>query len=104
VRVADKFGLGKAKITMSFADWTAGKVAAATYEILIPEPDKGQPSANQDGREARKQGVKNPADSAATASPVTAAACQREVVHDSPLILPVNKRILGLRPFSEPVT
>jgi hypothetical protein len=37
VRVADKFGPGKVKITLSFAEWTAGKVAAATYEIPVPE-------------------------------------------------------------------
>ena len=36
MRVADKFGPGKVKVTMSFADWKDGKVAAATYEIDPP--------------------------------------------------------------------
>jgi hypothetical protein len=36
VRVADKFGPGKVKVTMSFADWKDGKVAAAMYEIDVP--------------------------------------------------------------------
>jgi hypothetical protein len=39
VRVGDKFGPGQVKVSMSFADWKAGKVAAATYEIPVPEPD-----------------------------------------------------------------
>jgi len=39
VRVGDKFGPGKVKVSMSFADWKVGKVAAATYEIPAPEPD-----------------------------------------------------------------
>jgi hypothetical protein len=38
VRVADKFGPGKAKVSLSFADWKAGKVAAAMYEIEVPGP------------------------------------------------------------------
>jgi hypothetical protein len=37
VRVADKFGPGKVKIALSFAEWTDGKVAAATYEMPVPE-------------------------------------------------------------------
>jgi hypothetical protein len=37
VRVADKCGQGKIKVSMSFADWKAGQVAAATYEIAAPE-------------------------------------------------------------------
>jgi len=40
VRVADKFGPGKTKVRMSFADWKDGKVAEATYEIPAPEPAK----------------------------------------------------------------
>jgi hypothetical protein len=40
VRVADKFGPGKVKVRMSFADWKAGKVAEAAYEIPAPEPEK----------------------------------------------------------------
>jgi hypothetical protein len=40
VRVGDKVGAGKVKVSMSFADWKAGRVAAATYEIPIPEPDR----------------------------------------------------------------
>jgi hypothetical protein len=39
VRVGDKFGPGKVKISMSFEEWKAGQVAAATYEIEVPEPD-----------------------------------------------------------------
>lgn len=39
MRVADKFGPGKAKVRLSFADWKAGEVAAATYEIPVPGPD-----------------------------------------------------------------
>jgi hypothetical protein len=37
VRVEEKFGPGKAKVSLSFADWKAGQVAAATYEIPVPE-------------------------------------------------------------------
>jgi hypothetical protein len=37
VRVADKFGQGKAKVSLSFADWKAGRVATATYELSVPE-------------------------------------------------------------------
>lgn len=36
MRVADKFGPGKVKVTLSFADWADGKVATATYEIDAP--------------------------------------------------------------------
>jgi len=36
VRVADKVGTGKVKISMSFDDWKEGKVAPATYEIDVP--------------------------------------------------------------------
>jgi hypothetical protein len=39
VRVAEKFGKGKAKVSMSFADWKDGHVAAATYEIALPAPE-----------------------------------------------------------------
>jgi hypothetical protein len=38
VRVADKYGPGKVKVTLSFADWKEGKVEAATYELPVPEP------------------------------------------------------------------
>jgi hypothetical protein len=37
VRVPDEAGLGIAKMTMSFDDWKAGKVAPATVEIPIVE-------------------------------------------------------------------
>jgi hypothetical protein len=40
VRVADKFGPGNVKVTLSFADWKEGKVAAATYELPDPVPTK----------------------------------------------------------------
>jgi hypothetical protein len=40
VRVEDKFGPGKVKVTMSFDEWADGKVAAATYELPVPEPEK----------------------------------------------------------------
>jgi hypothetical protein len=36
VRVDDKFGPGKVKVSMSFAEWKEGKVAYATYEIDLP--------------------------------------------------------------------
>jgi hypothetical protein len=39
VRVGDKIGAGKVKISMSFAEWKAGEVAAATYEIPVPQSD-----------------------------------------------------------------
>jgi hypothetical protein len=39
VRVG-KFGPGKAKVRMSFADWKDGHVAEASYEIPAPEPEK----------------------------------------------------------------
>jgi hypothetical protein len=39
VRVAEKFGMGKVKVSMSFADWKAGHVAAATYEVPLPPPE-----------------------------------------------------------------
>jgi hypothetical protein len=37
VRVGDKFGPGKVKVSLSFADWKAGRVAAATFELSVPE-------------------------------------------------------------------
>jgi hypothetical protein len=40
VRVADGFGPGRVKVTMSFADWKEGKVATAAYEIPAPGPAK----------------------------------------------------------------
>jgi hypothetical protein len=40
VRVGDKLGPGKVKVSMSFADWKAGQVAAATYEMSVPESTK----------------------------------------------------------------
>ena len=39
MRVGDKVGLGKVKVSMSFADWRDGHVALATYEIPIPQID-----------------------------------------------------------------
>ncbi len=36
----EKFGPGKAKVRMSFADWKDGQVAEATYEIPAPQPEK----------------------------------------------------------------
>jgi hypothetical protein len=37
VRVADKVGPGKVKVTMSFADWKDGRVAPAMYELEQPK-------------------------------------------------------------------
>jgi hypothetical protein len=37
VRVPDEAGSGKAKVTLSFADWKEGKVAPATFEVPIVE-------------------------------------------------------------------
>jgi hypothetical protein len=39
VRVGDKIGPGKIKVSMSFASWKAGHVAPATYEIPFPTAD-----------------------------------------------------------------
>jgi hypothetical protein len=36
--VAEKFGPGRVKVTLSFADWRDGRVADATYEIDTPTP------------------------------------------------------------------
>jgi hypothetical protein len=40
VRVADKFGPGRVKVTLSFAEWAEGKVAPATYELPVPAPGR----------------------------------------------------------------
>ena len=40
MRVADKIGPGKVKVTLSFAEWKEGNVAEATYELPAPEPAK----------------------------------------------------------------
>jgi hypothetical protein len=42
VRVPDEAGNGKAKVSLSFADWKEGHVAPATFEVPIgdPEPKK----------------------------------------------------------------
>jgi hypothetical protein len=37
VRVPDEAGSGKAKVTVSFADWKEGKVVPATIEVPIGE-------------------------------------------------------------------
>jgi hypothetical protein len=39
VRVEDKFGPGKVKVTLSFDEWKDGKVAAATYELGLPKKE-----------------------------------------------------------------
>jgi hypothetical protein len=39
VRVSDEAAPGKAKITLSFADWKEGKVTPATFEVLMVEPE-----------------------------------------------------------------
>jgi len=39
VRVPDDAVQGKAKVTLSFPDWKEGKVAPATVEIPIMEPE-----------------------------------------------------------------
>jgi hypothetical protein len=37
VRVPAEAGTGKAKVTVSFADWKEGKVEPVTYEIEVTE-------------------------------------------------------------------
>jgi hypothetical protein len=46
VRVPDEASSGKAKVTLSFAEWKEGKVAPASFEIPIvePEPKKQEPT------------------------------------------------------------
>lgn len=39
MRVPDEAGAGKAKVTLSFADWKGGKVSPATFEVAIVDPD-----------------------------------------------------------------
>jgi hypothetical protein len=39
VRVPDEVGNGKAKVTISFEGWEEGRVAPATFEIPITEPE-----------------------------------------------------------------
>jgi len=39
VRVPDEAGNGKAKVTLSFADWKEGHVAPATFEVPIVPAD-----------------------------------------------------------------
>jgi hypothetical protein len=41
VRVPLETGLGKAKVTVSFPDWKAGKVSPVTFELQIVESEKG---------------------------------------------------------------
>jgi len=40
VRVPDEAGEGKAKVTLSFSEWKAGKVAPVTLELPIVKPDR----------------------------------------------------------------
>jgi hypothetical protein len=39
VRVPAEAGGGKAKVTVSFPEWDAGKVAPATVEFSVAKPD-----------------------------------------------------------------
>ena len=39
MRVPEEAGKGKAKVTVSFADWKEGRVSAATFEVPIVDPD-----------------------------------------------------------------
>ena len=39
MRVPEGAGKGKAKATLSFPDWKEGKVAPATFELPILEPE-----------------------------------------------------------------
>jgi hypothetical protein len=39
VRVPDEAGKGKAKVTLSFANWKEGYVTPATFEVPIVEPE-----------------------------------------------------------------
>jgi hypothetical protein len=43
VRVPDEAGLGKAKVTFSFAAWKEGKVASTTVEIPVVTPESVKP-------------------------------------------------------------
>jgi hypothetical protein len=40
VRVDQKIGPGKVKITLAFPDWTEGKVAPAKYEIPVEDEEE----------------------------------------------------------------
>jgi hypothetical protein len=42
VRVPDKAGEGKARLTFSFDAWKGGNVAPSTIEIPIAEPKGGE--------------------------------------------------------------
>jgi hypothetical protein len=46
VRVPDEASNGNAKVTLSFPEWKEGKVAPASFEIPIiePEPKKPEPT------------------------------------------------------------
>jgi len=39
VRVPEKVGNGKAKVTLSFPDWKEGKVIPASFEVPVLEPE-----------------------------------------------------------------
>jgi hypothetical protein len=39
VRAPDGVGLGKAQVKLSFADWREGKVAPATFEVPVVDPE-----------------------------------------------------------------
>jgi hypothetical protein len=39
VRVPDEASNGNAKVTLSFAEWTEGKVAPASFEIPVIDPE-----------------------------------------------------------------
>jgi hypothetical protein len=42
VRVPEEAGKGQAKVTLSFPDWKEGKVAPATFEVPVVEPERKQ--------------------------------------------------------------
>lgn len=39
MRVPSEAGKGKAKVTLSFPDWKDGRVAPATYEVPVVDPE-----------------------------------------------------------------
>jgi hypothetical protein len=47
VRVPGEAGLGKAKVTFSFAGWKDGKVAPTTVEIPVKEPESEKTEEKQ---------------------------------------------------------
>jgi hypothetical protein len=45
VRVPEEAGLGKARVTFSFAAWKEGKVAPSTVELPVAKPEPAEKTA-----------------------------------------------------------